>query len=113
MMAISDPVLSFDYEKATDIEKYERQIKTLLKTVEGTCPGDRAFGLSNEYQDEPPEVAKVSLSLEIYNKMEEYIPRLEVLEIDFSFGEEGELIPCIRFGPNEDYEEDEDEENDD
>lgn len=109
-MSINEPLLLFDYEKAEELEGYQRQLQTLYTTVEGTCPGDRHFGLSPEYQDESPPVAESTLSLEIYNKTEEYVPQVEVLDIQFTYGEEGQMIPQITIGLNEEYDEEEYEE---
>lgn len=112
MTMINEPLLQFDFEEAEKIAIYKRQLETLFSTVEGTCPGDRNFGLSNEYQDEPPEVAESSFSLEVYNKTEEYVPQVEILDIEFEHNLEGGMRPKITFGLNEDYDEEEDDEED-
>lgn len=109
-MSIDEPLLLFDYEEAEELESYRRQLQTLYTTVEGTCPGDRNFGLSPEYLDEPPQVAESTLSLEIYNKTEEYVPQVEVLDIQFIYGEDGQMTPQVTIGLNEEYEEEEYEE---
>ncbi|MCM1245904.1 MAG: hypothetical protein NC293_09720 [Roseburia sp.] len=109
-MKMDEPLLQFDYGNAEELEGYRRQLQTLYTTVEGTCPGDRNFGLSPEYQDEPPDVAESTLSLEIYNKTEEYVPQVEVLDIQFAYGEDGQMIPKVMVGLNEEYDEEEYEE---
>ena len=112
MTVINEPLLQFDFANADQAEYYRRQLKTLYATVEGTCPGDRRFGLSNEYQDELPAVAESTYALEIYNKTEEYVPQIEIRDIKFEHGADGQLKPVILFGLNEDYDEDEDDEDD-
>lgn len=107
MTMIEEPLLQFDFEDATQAEIYRRQLETLYSVVEGTCPGDRNFGLSNEYQDEPANVAESTYSLEIYNKTEEYVPQVEIRDIRFEHGEDGQLRPKITVGLNEEYEDDE------
>lgn len=113
MNQINDPVLQFDFENAEKIDIYRRQLETLYATVEGSCPGDRNFGLSNEYLDEPPDVAEVSLSLEIYNKTEEYVPQVEIIGIEFEYDLDGGMRPKITVGLNEEYDEEEESEDDD
>lgn len=106
-MRIEEPLLQFDYENAEELEVYRRQLQTLYTTVEGTCPGDRNFGLSPEYQDDPPDVAESTLSLEIYNKTEEYVPQVEVQDIQFAYEEDGQMKPIVTIGLNEEYDEEE------
>lgn len=113
MTVFEEPLLQFDFENASQIEIYRRQLETLYSVVEGTCPGDRNFGLSNEYQDEPVNVAESTYSLEVYNKTEEYVPQVEIRDIQFEHGEDGQMIPKITFGLNEEYEYDEEDEYDD
>lgn len=112
MTIIEQPLL--DFENENGLERYRRALETLYVTVEGTCPGDRKFGLSNEYVDEPPEVAKSTFSLEVYNKTEIYVPQVEVLDIAFEHDGDGRTRPRITVGLNEEYNEEEydDEEED-
>ena len=72
-----------------------------------SCPGDRKFGLSNEYVDELPEVAESTFSLEVYNKTEAYVPQVEILDISFEHDAEGRIRPKITIGLNEEYNEEE------
>lgn len=112
MATIEQPLLDLGNENG--LERYRRALETLYATVEGTCPGDRRFGLSNEYVDELPEVAKSTFSLEVYNKTEIYVPQVEILEITFEHDAEGRMRPKITVGLNEEYNEEEydDEEED-
>ncbi len=107
MAMIEEPLLLFDYEEAETLELYRRQLETLYATVAGTCPGDRNFGLSNEYLDELPETAESTYALEVYNKTEEYIPQIEVLDISFEHTMDGCMKPKITVGWNEEYDEEE------
>lgn len=113
MAVIEEPLLEFDLLNEDAVEYYRRQLNTLYATAEGTCPGDRNFGLANDYQDEPSEVAQSTFALEIYNKTEEYVPQVEILDIIFEHDREGRMRPRIFIGINEDYGEEEDEEEDD
>ncbi len=112
MTKMEEPLLQFDFGSAEQAEIFKRQLETLYATVEGTCPGDRGFGLSCEYQDETPDVAECTLALEIYNKTEEYVPQVEILDIEFEHDMSGGMRPKITFGMNEDYEDGEGEDED-
>ncbi len=111
MTMIEEPLLQFAFDAAEQIDLYRRQLMTLYATAEGTCPGDRNFGLSNEYQDEPPPVAESTYALEVYNKTEQYVPQVEVLDIEFEHDLEGGMRPKIRIGLNEEYDEEEEDED--
>lgn len=114
MVKTKQPLLQFDPENENELERYRRGLETLYSTVEGSCPGDRKFGLSNEYVDELPEVAESTLSLEIYNKTEIYVPQVEILDITFEHDGEERMRPKITVGLSEEYNEEEydDEEED-
>ena len=110
MINFGDPVLDFDFENASQLELYRRRLEMLYSTVEGSCPGDRNFGLAADWQDETSEVAKSTYSLEVTNKTEEYVPEVEIVDISFEHGEDGVLIPRIVFELNDEMEEDEEDE---
>lgn len=112
MTVMAEPLLEFDFEDAALVELYRRQLMTLYATVEGTCPGDRQFGLSPEYQDEPPDVAESTFALEVYNKTEEYVPQVEIRDIRFEHNSEGMMKAKIVFGLNEEYDEEDEEDED-
>lgn len=114
MTTMKQPLLQFEPDNENELERYRRGLETLYSTVEGSCPGDRKFGLSNEYVDELPEVAESTFSLEVYNKTEAYVPQVEILDISFENDAEGRIRPKITIGLNEEYNEEEydDEEED-
>lgn len=84
-MNISYELVGFDYQKATDIERIKRNLNCLYSCVEGTCPGDRSFGLNQDFLSLPLPVVQNKLSLEIIQKTEIYEPLVEVMDIQFSF----------------------------
>ena len=109
MATMKQPLLQMDFESGNELERYRKALETLYATVEGTCPGDRRFGLSNEYVDQLPEVAESTLSLELYNKTELYVPQVEILDISFVHNGDGSMRPEITIGLNEEYDEEEEE----
>ncbi len=102
----------FDYFTATEIEELQRNLGFLYSTAEGTCPGDRHFGLDQSFESYPLNVAQNLFALEVIDKTEEYESRVEILDISFSYEEDGNITPKITIGLKnaEDYEDEEDEE---
>lgn len=78
-----------DESVASDIRK---NINCLFSTIEGTCPGDRAFGLSREYIDAPRPVAENLIAIDIDEKIKIYEPRCIVENIEFTSDKDGQLV---------------------
>lgn len=105
-------IIGFDYLNATELEEMQRNLSMLYSTAAGTCPGDREFGLDQSFEGYPVNVAENLFALEVAEKTEKYENRVEILDIDFEHGEDGNLTPKILIGQKdpEDMEEDETEE---
>lgn len=63
---------------------YQECLSTLLTTIEGTYPGDRRFGMDSEYISLPPNEAKNLFIIDLHEKINEYIPGIEVEDVTFS-----------------------------
>ena len=102
-------LIGFDYLNATELERIKRNLGFLYSTAEGTCPGDRHFGLDQSFESYPLNVAQNLFVLEVIEKTEEYESRAEILDISFSYEEDGNMTPKITIGLKdaEEYEEDE------
>jgi phage baseplate assembly protein W len=87
--------IKFDYSNATMLEELRRNLLLLYETTEGTCPGDRRFGLDQSFIDYPVSVAENLLALEIIEKTEIYEERVEITDISFKQAEDGNLTPRI------------------
>ncbi len=98
-------LINFDYENAEIIEEIKRNIETLFSTPEGSCPGDRSFGLNQEFVGMPGPVAQNQLALEIIEKVSIYEPRVEVKDFSFSYEEDGSNKAFVCIAPNRTYEE--------
>ena len=83
---------------------YEEVIQNLwflYSTIEYDVPLDRALGLNATYIDKPIETAKALAATDIYDKTEEYEPRAEIVNIDFSVDyERGILKPIVEVEVN-------------
>lgn len=89
---------SFNYLDATGLEEIQRNLGCLYGTAEGTCPGDRHFGIDQSFESYPLNVAQNMFALEVIEKTEEYESRAEVLDISFSYEEDGNMTPRITIG---------------
>ena len=78
----------FDDNKAASLD---RQLALLLSTREGSMPLDREFGISMDFIDRPPEVAKSLYTAEVTKKVARFIPSVRVKEVVWTGGGSGKL----------------------
>jgi hypothetical protein len=99
MIGIPEVVLTgFDYLSATRQEEMRRNLALLYETAEGTCPGDRLFGLNPGFQDAPLNVAVNLFALEVIEKTEVYENKAEILDIRYTQSQDGNLTPQVIVG---------------
>lgn len=94
-------LVGFDYLNATELEELQRNLSLLYSTAEGTCPGDRNFGLDQSFESCPTNVAQNLFALEVIEKTELYESRAEVIDISFEQAENWSLTPKITIGKRE------------
>ena len=88
--------IDFDYEEyGHEWEEKIKELEFLCSTLEGSCPGDRNFGLS-------PDVMAVT------EKMEIYVPSLELVDVSFYTTEDGISYATLYIEPSEEEGEEED-----
>lgn len=68
------------------------KLTALLGSVEGTYPMNRRYGISSEIFDCTVETAESILAAEIYDKTEEFIPEINVLDVQFRKGTEDDVL---------------------
>ena len=74
------------------------KLTALLGSVEGTYPMNRRYGISSEIFDCTVETAESILAGEIYDKTEEFIPEINVLDVQFRKGTEDDVLcPLISY----------------
>lgn len=106
-------VTFIDQEAGSEfLEDLLEQAMLLYTTVQGTCPGNRDFGITPLATDAPMPVAEQTLTLDIISKTETYLPMLQVESVEFSVEDEV-LVPHVLLSLNEDYFEDDEEDEDD
>lgn len=69
-----------------------RRFNTLISSIEGTFPMNRAVGISQEMLDAPVSSAITLLSVEIYQKAEKYIPEIDLEDIECSYNLETDTV---------------------
>ena len=80
----------------------------MYSSIEYDVPLDRALGLNATYIDKPIDTAKALAITDIYDKTEEYEPRAEIVNIDFTVDyEKGILRPKVEVEVNGEYENEE------
>lgn len=69
-----------------------RRFKTLISSIEGSFPMNRAVGISQEMLDAPVSSAITLLSVEIYQKAEKYISEIDLEDIECSYNLETDTV---------------------
>ena len=78
-------------------------IQTLCSTYEGTIPLDRRVGLDSSVISESIDISKEIITADIFDKVEKYIPEVEVIEVSFKEGEDISMLDVLtKLGRRED-----------
>ena len=77
------------------LAELDRQLALLLSTQVGTMPLDREFGIQQNYVDKPPEVVKSLYSAEVTIMVPQFIARVLVYQVTWSYGEQGHIKPKV------------------
>lgn len=75
--------------------EYLNRVNRLLEIPAGTIPGSREFGIDPSIQDMPIIIAKTKYIAEISKKIKQFFPDLQVEKVDFSFSDNGKLVPEV------------------
>lgn len=94
--------IEFDYEEyGQEWEEKINELKFLCSTLEGSCPGDRNFGLSPDVLDKVSEEQQTEYVMAVTEKMEIYVPSLELVDVLFSTTEDGISYATLYIEPSE------------
>ena len=75
-------------------EEIYQNVQVIISTPVGTVAFDRDFGVDYSILDNPTEIAKGLISVEIIEKIRKYESRVDVDEVTFSVQNE-KIIPKI------------------
>lgn len=85
-----------------------QNVQNILRTVLGTVPMYREFGIDARFVDSPINVASPIIYATLREAIEEFEPRCEVVDIDFvpDLSNPGALLPTVkvRIKGEEEYE---------
>ena len=110
-MKVKINLIGFDYYDADAVAEISRNVSTLVATPEGTCAGDRNYGINLDFVGLPAMAAANQLTLELAEKIPLYEPRADIigsscrynLSNDPTDEVQGDLIASIRIGVNPNY----------
>lgn len=91
---MTDVKLKFN-RNVEDLEDIQRCLTNLYRTIEGTQPLDRNFGLKADFLDKPLPVVQNLITLEIIKKTAIYEPRIKVSSVTFETSEETDTVLAI------------------
>lgn len=95
MIAIEESVIVLNDIVGSEAGDIRRCLTVLYSIREGEQPLDRDLGLSQEFLDQPENIARNILALEIIEKTKRYEKRVSVEKVEYQPGDEGKTIPVI------------------
>lgn len=88
MAEININLVGFDHIKSNTISEIYRNLNALFSTPEGTCAGDRNYGINIEYVDKSIGEGN-NMAVEIIEKIDIYEPRVELENIKTEMTDNG------------------------
>lgn len=93
----------------TDFERIDSILRTLIVSIEGTIPGSRSFGLSGSTNDMRPEESRNIFLAELDEKVEIYLPEIQIEDVEFRDDiEDGNMVLRIFVEANDEREDEDD-----
>lgn len=92
---LTDTTINFDPQ--TEAEEIAQNVRTILRTVHGSCPMYRDFGVSGDMVDAPMGVAAAFYRQTVVEAVRKYEPRAEVTAVSFAGSDpvSGVLMPTV------------------
>ena len=97
-------------DNVEDFEKVDSVLRSLIESTEGTYPGSRNFGLTGDAVNENPEAAVNTLFYELDEKLPQFLPEINIEDIEIVGYGEG--VTTLRIYVTQNEEEDEDDQGD-
>ena len=97
-MKIGEVELALPDYQDSDRDEIRKKFSALYGSLEGTYPMNRSYGINSEVFDYPIHTAKSLLAAETYEKAEQYIPGINVLDVNFRVDLENDILyPVISY----------------
>lgn len=74
-------MIGFNYAEEETVSEIYRNLKALFSTPEGTCAGDRSYGINTEYVDKSIGRESNAMAVEVIEKLSVYEPRVDLSDI--------------------------------
>lgn len=90
-----------DFSPGSTVKEVLQNVRTIVTTLKGSVPLDRAFGIDSDVIDLPVQQAMARLSNEIFQAVKKYEPRAKIESISFTGEDAGRLVPLLEVSVNE------------
>lgn len=77
-----------------------QNIYLILGTRVGTVPMYREFGIPQSFVDKPPAVAETIMTAEIYDAIEKFEPRAELIDVQTEYDDTGKMTVVLEVDIN-------------
>ena len=88
-MRESDKIEIVPVRGSEALERANARLRALILSRERTIPGSRGFGLSGDFLDAPCYDAASQFGVELEEKADEYIPEIDITEVQADAGMDG------------------------
>nr|WP_145402953.1 GPW/gp25 family protein [Paenibacillus xylanexedens] len=96
-VTVDDTPLQFGL---SGVEEVKQNIRTIIKTIMGTCPMHRSFGIDPIIIDMPTPAAAALLEVASLSAIEQFEPRADVTNMVVHV-QENKLVPVVYFSLRE------------
>lgn len=79
--------LQFEYDSPEN-ENIVRCMANLFRTIQGTVPGNRGFGIDGECIAKPPDIAAEMITQDIFEKTEFFMPEVAITDSSYEVTDE-------------------------
>lgn len=90
-----DETSQIDFAPKDVVSEVLQNLLTILSTVKGSIPLDRALGIDGDIVDLPIQQAQARMTQEIFDAVKRYEPRASIERITFTGDINGRLTPRL------------------
>lgn len=91
-----------NFAPANEVEEILQNVRTILSTVKYSVPYDRNIGVDPRYIDDPHELSKMRMQVDIVDAIKNGEPRVRIDSIKYNEDESnGYISPIVRIFINE------------
>jgi len=98
-------------DESEEINDAIKCLKNIMQIPEGSIPLNRGLGLKWAALSSVPEDLENDYATDLIEKVETWEPRLEVTEVSFDYGEDGDVTVNVQIELSDEYNDSQDEED--